>query len=153
MLNKKKTIGHSWYEDWWMKSCIIQTKMHYLLMCKAIIRTIPSAKNQNRWFTLQGNVECFELCEISPLVPCPYCLTYWTEGIVYCTCGTCLVPTELTRKLNGDWFDALKVPNFVIKKGAQHGAPHGKSKTQRGYHQAKQSMRKAHNNRNPRNCG
>ena len=30
-----------------------------------------------------GNVERFELCEISPKVQCPYCLKYWTEGIVY----------------------------------------------------------------------
>ena len=45
-------------------------------------------------------VECFELCEISHQIQCLYCVTYWTEGIVYCACGTCLVPTDATRKLN-----------------------------------------------------
>ena len=43
--------------------------------------------------------EFFELCEIFPKMQCPYCLKYWTEGIVCCTCGTYLVPTEFTRKL------------------------------------------------------
>ena len=47
---------------------------------------------------------------------CPCCLKYLTDGIVYCTCGTCLAPTEYTRKLKRNRFDALAVPNFVTKK-------------------------------------
>ena len=41
-----------------------------------------------------GNVvECFELCEISHQIQCAYCLEYLAEGMVYCTCGTRLIPT------------------------------------------------------------
>ena len=29
-----------------------------------------------------------------PKVQCHHCFTYWTKGIVYCTCGTCLRPSE-----------------------------------------------------------
>ena len=81
---------------------------------------------------------------LSPQNPCPYCLKFWTEGILYCDCGTCLVPAELTRKLSGESFDALTVPSFVIDKGGGRGARHGKSEAQREYHQAKVCLRKAH---------
>ena len=47
------------------------------------------------------NVEYFEMCEISPKIQCPQCLTYRTTRILYCTCGTRLYLTEKTRKLNG----------------------------------------------------
>ena len=89
-----------------------------------------------------GNVECFELCDISPKIQCLCCLKHWTEEIVYCTSGTCLVPTKFTRKKKRKRFDALTIPNFVIKKGGSHGARHGKSE-QREYHQAKQCLSKA----------
>ena len=34
-----------------------------------------------------GNVELFELFEMDPKTQCKECLSYWSEGIVYCTCG------------------------------------------------------------------
>ena len=34
-----------------------------------------------------GNVELFELFETDPKTECKQCLSYWSEGIVYCTCG------------------------------------------------------------------
>ena len=34
-----------------------------------------------------GNVELFELFETDPKTQCKACLSYWSEGIVYCTCG------------------------------------------------------------------
>ena len=46
-----------------------------------------------------GNVELFELCEItSPKVQCSQCLLHWNQGIVYCTCGECLINSE-SRKI------------------------------------------------------
>ena len=29
-----------------------------------------------------GNMEYFEICEITPKIQCPNCMTYWTKGIV-----------------------------------------------------------------------
>ena len=37
-----------------------------------------------------GNMKHCENCEITPEVQCHNCMTYWTKGIVYCICGTCL---------------------------------------------------------------
>ena len=34
-----------------------------------------------------GNVDLFELFETDPKTQCKACLSYWSEGIVYCTCG------------------------------------------------------------------
>ena len=34
-----------------------------------------------------GNVELFELFETDPKTQCKECLSYWSEDIVYCTCG------------------------------------------------------------------
>ena len=34
-----------------------------------------------------GNTELFELFETDPKTLCKACLSYWCEGIVYCTCG------------------------------------------------------------------
>ena len=89
-----------------------------------------------------GNVEYFETCGMSSKVQCNRCLKYWTIGIVHCTCGTCIIPTERTRRLIRERFDALSVPNFVIKKGPHHGARHCRSEAQREYCQAHQCLKK-----------
>ena len=88
-------------------------------------------------------VEFFEMCEISPGVQCPHRLTYWTKGIVYCTCGTCLYLTEKTRKKIRDRFDTLSIPHNVIKKGPLHGGRHGNTERQRIYHSAHTAAKKA----------
>ena len=83
-----------------------------------------------------GNVELFELCETTPKVQCPQCLLYWNQGIVYCTCGQCLIYSEARRKFNILRLDAISIPDYVIKKSATHGARHGKTEVQREYHMA-----------------
>ena len=39
------------------------------------------------------NVEYFQLSDISSKTQGSYCSNYWAESVVYCTCGTCLIPT------------------------------------------------------------
>ena len=76
------------------------------------------------------NVELFELCETTPKEECSHCLLDWNQGIVYCTCGQCLLTANPLR------LDAISIPDNVIKKGATHGARHGKTEVQREYHMA-----------------
>ena len=83
-----------------------------------------------------GNVELFELCETTPELQCSQRLLYWNQGIVYCTCGECVIYSESRRKFNKLRPDAISIPNYVIKKGATHGARHGKTEVQREYHMA-----------------
>ena len=61
---------------------------------------------------------------------------YWNKGILYCVCGQCLIDSESRRNFNRLRLDALSIPNYVIKKGATHGARHGKTEVQREYHMA-----------------
>ena len=44
-----------------------------------------------------GNVELFELLETDPKTQCKTCLSYWSEGIVHCTCGQLLKETVANR--------------------------------------------------------
>ena len=89
------------------------------------------------------NVECLELCEISSKTQCSRCSKYWAEGIVYCTCGTCLAPTEYTNRWTKEKFDTLSIPYWVSRKGSHHSARCGKTEAQREYRQAKDCLKKA----------
>ena len=118
-----------------------------MLTCRTIIRLIPSLKNQKHMIHNLGNVECIELSEIPPETRCPHCPKCWTEGIVYCACGTRLIPKAFTRCLTRERFDALTIPDVVIKKGTRRGARHGENEAQRKYKQAKDCSRKALKNK------
>ena len=83
-----------------------------------------------------GNVELLEFCETIPKVQCSQCLLYWNQGIIYCTCGQCLVESESRRKFNKLRLDALSFPHNVIKNGRCHGARHGKTEEQKEYQKA-----------------
>ena len=96
----------------------------------------PFSKDSKEMIRELGNVELFELCETTPKVQCSQCLLHWNQGIVYCTCGQCLVYNESRRKFKILRLDASSIPDYVIKKGATHGARHGKTEVQREYHMA-----------------
>ena len=73
---------------------IIFIEQHFKPTCTRITSTIHSAKSE------LGNVEFFELCETIPKVQCSHCLLFcWNQGIVYCTCGPCLIHSE-SRKFS-----------------------------------------------------
>ena len=70
-----------------------------------------------------GNVELFELFETDRKTLCKACLSYWSEGIVYCTCGHFLKETVANRSFIVYTLDLLSIPEYVIKKGRAHGHP------------------------------
>ena len=76
----------------------------------------PFSKKSKEMIRELGNVELFELCETIPKVQCSHCLLHWNQGIVYCTCGQCLIDSESRRKFNKLRLDALSIPTYVIKK-------------------------------------
>ena len=87
-----------------------------------------------------GNVELLELFETNPKTQCTECLSYWSEGIVYCTCG------HLSKELANRNFvkytmDFLPLPECVIKKGRPHGHRYGKTPEKKEYHLA-QNLKK-----------
>ena len=52
----------------------------------------PSSEQSEEMIYRMGNMEYFEICEMTSKIQCHNCVTYWTKGSVNCTCGTCLRP-------------------------------------------------------------
>ena len=62
----------------------------------------PFSEKSKDMISSMENTEYFEMCEITSKEQCHNCLKYWTTGIVFCNCGTCLRPSDKNRKLNKD---------------------------------------------------
>ena len=58
----------------------------------------PFSAESKRMIQDVGNVELFELFETDPKTQCKACLSYWSEGIVYCTCGHLFQETVANRR-------------------------------------------------------
>ena len=86
----------------------------------------PFSPESKRMIQDVGNVELFELLETDPKTQCKACLSYWSEGIVYCTCGHLLQETVANRGFIEYTFDLLSIPEYIIKKGRPHGHRSGK---------------------------
>ena len=74
-----------------------------------------------------GNAELFELFETDPKTQCKACLSYWIEGIVYCTCGHLLKETVANPSFIVNTLDFLSIPEYVTKKGRPQGHRYGKA--------------------------
>ena len=81
-----------------------------------------------------GNVELFELFETDPKTQCKECLSYWSEGIVYCTCGHLLKEIVANIGVIEYTMDFLSIPEYIIKKGRPHGHRYGKTPENKEYH-------------------
>ena len=57
----------------------------------------PFSEKSKKMIKDMGNVELFELFETDPKTQCKECLLYWSQGIVYCTCGHLLKESEANR--------------------------------------------------------
>ena len=87
----------------------------------------PFSNNSKEMIRELGNVELFELCETIPKVQ----FLYWNQGMICCTCGQFLVESASRRKFHKLRLDALSIPHYVIKKGPDRGARHGKLKNRK----------------------
>ena len=103
----------------------------------------PTSEQSKDMIQSMGNVEYFEMCEVSPKIQCPLCLTYCTKGIVCCRCGFCLPPTDQTREFNRDRFDVLSIPNYVIQKRLVRGRRCGNTDVQQLHHEAQDTLKEA----------
>ena len=83
-----------------------------------------------------GNVELFELFETDPKTQCNACLSYWSEGIAYCTWWYLLKENAANRGVIQYTFDLPSIPEYVIKKGRPHGHRNGKTQEKKEYHLA-----------------
>ena len=96
----------------------------------------PFSTTSKRMIQDVGNVELFELFETDPKTQCKECLSNWSEGIVYCTCGHLLQETVANRGFIEYTLDLLSIPEYVIQKGRPHGHRYGKLPENKEYHLA-----------------
>ena len=105
-----------------------------------------SARSRRIWSAAWETLSISRCARSLPKYSATIVLTYWTTGIVYFVCGTCLRLSDKHRKLNKDRFDVPSIPNDVIKKGPSHGARHGPPERQRIYYVVNKTARKARKN-------
>ena len=87
-----------------------------------------------------GKIELFELGEVSAKTQCASCAKNWPEGILYCTCGQCLLPSEKQTLKTKEPFDALPIPFCILKKGTSRGAQHGKPQEQHDHFKTNKTL-------------
>ena len=74
-----------------------------------------------------GNTELCEIVEGEPKSQCRACLTHWSAGIVYCTCGHLMKDdTTENKKYISSVLDLFAFPNFYFRKDWPHGHRYGK---------------------------
>ena len=83
-----------------------------------------------------ANVDLFEFFETDPQTQRKACLSYWSEGIVCCTCGHLLKEFAANRGVIEYTLDFLSIPEYIIKKGRPHGHRYGKTPEKKEYHLA-----------------
>ena len=89
-----------------------------------------------------GNTEPCEMINVEPKLQCKACLTHWSAGIVYCTCGHLMKDdTTENKKYISSVLDSFSIPNFYIRKGRPHGHRYGKAPGCKEYHTANQQQK------------
>ena len=96
----------------------------------------PFIAESKRMIQDVGNVELFELFETDPKTQCKACLSYCSEGSVYCTCGHLLNEIVANRGYIECTLHLLSIPEYAIKKGRPHGHRYGKTPEKKEYHLA-----------------
>ena len=63
------------------------------------------------------NTELCEIVDVEPKSQCRACLTYWSAGIVNCTCGHLMEDdTTENKKYISSVLDLFSIPNFYIRR-------------------------------------
>ena len=124
MWNKLRTLV---FVNWSRRSRTTLTDSLFNDIYNKTKPTTRSVRSQKQMIQDMGKVELFELFETDPKTQCRKCLSYWSEGIVYCTCGHLLKESAANRGVIQCTLDFLSFPNCVIKKDDLHGHRYGRN--------------------------
>ena len=103
----------------------------------------PFSKESKDAIMAVGNTELCEIVDVEPKSQCRACLTHWSAGIVYCTCGHLMKDdTTENKKYISSVLDLFSIPNFYIRKGRPHGHRYGKAPGCKEYHTANQLQKR-----------
>ena len=103
----------------------------------------PFSKESKDAIMAAGNTELCEIIDVEPKLQCKACLTHWSTGIVYCTCGHFMKDYSAeNKKYISSVLDLFSIPNFYIRKGRPHGHRYGKAPGCKEYHTANQLQKR-----------
>ena len=103
----------------------------------------PFSKESKDAIMAAGNTEQCEIVDVEPKSQCRACLTHWSAGIVYCTCGHLMKDdTTENKKYISSVLDLFSIPNFYIRKGRPLGHRYGKAPGCKEYHTANQLQKR-----------
>ena len=98
----------------------------------------PFSEDSKDATTAAGNTELCEIVDVEPKSQCRACLTYWSAGIVYCSCGHLMEDdTTENKKYISSVLDLFSIPNLhqegpatrsqIREERRLQRIPHGKS--------------------------
>ena len=90
-----------------------------------------------------GNIELYELGQVSSTVQCHSCLKHLSEGLTFCSCGICLRPDEENIMRIKARFQALIVPYYLARVNYSRGKKHGDTQWQQDHWKAMDARRGA----------
>ena len=103
----------------------------------------PFSKESKDAIMAAGNTELCEIINVEPKSQCRACLTHWSAGIVYCTCGHLMKDdTTENKKYISSVLDLFSIPNFYIRKGRPHGHRYGKAQGCKEYAHSNSASKK-----------
>ena len=103
----------------------------------------PFSKESKIAITAAGNTELCEIIDVEPKLQCKACLTHWSAGIIYCTCGHLVKDdTAENKKYISSVLDLFSIPNFNIREGRPHGHRYGKEEGCKEFHTVKQIQKR-----------
>ena len=103
----------------------------------------PFSKELKDAIMAAWNTELCEIIDVEPKSQCKACLTHWSAGIVYSTCGHLMKDdTTENKKYILSVLDLFSIPNFYIRKGRPHGHRYGKAPGCEEYHTVNQLQKR-----------
>ena len=93
-----------------------------------------------------GNIELYELGQMSSTIQCHFCYKHMPEGLRICICGMCLRPDEDTISKIEARFKTLIVPHYFAHINRSRGEKCGESKWHKDHWKAVDATRGANKN-------
>ena len=115
------------FKIWFRKSRTTLIDMHFDAIFNKVNHSIPSAKNQNKWFMKLGTSNCANYSMWNPKHSAKFVCRTGTSALSTARAGTsCEMERRRTRNLSSTLSIFLSIPIYYIKKGRPHGHRYGK---------------------------
>ena len=106
-------------------------------------KSVKFSEDSSRTIEQLDNVELHELAERSRTVQCQSCLQDVPEGLIFCTCGMCLRPSEEQTQRIKTQFAGMKVPFYHARVNYSRGKRHGEAQWQKDNWKARDALQKS----------